>query len=355
MMVTDEITARPLFFNIFNGSIVDVAAFQNTCELLLNLGSHSFVFVADRGFFSEQNMIDIKKKGYHFAICVPHEKATSYQNYITEAIQAFATTPCYSTFYEENIYTCKERVTIGSNEHAFKAYVHVFYNAETGGAQINAYQRRLEEVRNLIFKKQTLTDENMCFAKNNFLVDENNNFILDEHNCPIVNNKVYQKTLNNTGIFLVISDTIKKPDAALKAYIKRKAIEDNFSSLKTRMNIKRLRVSSENALVGKCFIMFLAITIRTLLEKIFLKQKEKDEHSLPHKSLQKIINELRAVKEFYFSDTHNYIVKTISKKQRECFDLFSVKVPVSRYSPNLAVANEITECKKPHGDGLRER
>ncbi|WP_187363654.1 IS1634 family transposase, partial [Succinatimonas hippei] len=142
MMITDEDSSRPLYYQYFNGSIPDVSECVNTFELLLNLGVHSFVAVADRGFFSAANMAVITDKGYHFLMCVPYEKCTGYQQYIDEALLAFTRDNLFDLRCGQNVYTCKEQTAVAGSKH--KAYVHVFYNHEASGAQIDHYQRRLK-------------------------------------------------------------------------------------------------------------------------------------------------------------------------------------------------------------------
>ncbi len=65
------------------------------------------------------------------------------------------------------------------------------------------------------------------------------------------------------------------------------------------------------------------------------------------------MDELRAIKEYYFSATHEHVINPLSKKQRGCLDLFNVKYPKSYYDNELTEANRRKEALKPHGDDLR--
>ena len=44
------------------------------------------------------------------------------------------------------------------------------------------------------------------------------------------------------------------------------------------------------------------------------------------------------------------VVKSLSKKQKECLKMFNVLEPTNRYKEDIAVPNMIRYARKPHGD-----
>lgn len=353
MLLTDEESQRPLFYHTFNGSIPDVAACETTFDLLLNLGAHSLVFVGDRGFFSENNFKSIISKGYHFAICVPYEKVSSYKKYRDEAMQAFVLDNYFDLRCNQQVYTCKSNEIIKVNGKEHKAYVHVFFNQERGGLEASLYCRRLKQVEEDYIYKKEMTSETVRFFKNNYLFDDEGNPIIDKKTKrPKRDNAVFQKRMADFGLYMVLSDSIKKASTACLAYKNRAAVEYNFSTLKTRMNMKRFRVGSEISLEGKCFVMFLAITLRTILERRLLKSIE-NQKITDNLSLRSVLNEISGITQYYFSDTKKIVVKTLSKKQKEYLELFNAKIPTSGFG-ELAFANRVTTAIKPHGADLKK-
>lgn len=79
--------------------------------------------------------------------------------------------------------------------------------------------------------------------------------------------------------------------------------------------------------------------------RIFL-EKGKD---VPHHSIPSILQELKGIKEFTFADDY-VVVKSLSKKQKECLKMFNVLEPTNRYKEDIAVPNMIRYARKPHGD-----
>ena len=157
----------------------------------------------------------------------------------------------------------------------------------------------------------------------------------------------------NAGIFVTVSDNIKYADVAYRAYSRRMCIEETIATLKTRMQLKRLRVSSEDSLCGKCFIEFIALTLYSFLYQR-LEAAKKAEAEIPHHSLSGIMDELSGIKDYYFSDTHEHVINPLSKKQKMCLDIFKVKYPKSYYDTELAEVNRRKQALKPHGDDLRK-
>ena len=64
------------------------------------------------------------------------------------------------------------------------------------------------------------------------------------------------------------------------------------------------------------------------------------------------MDELRGIKDYYFSNTHEHVINPLSKKQRECLDLFKVKYPHSYYDTELTEVNRRKKALKPHGSDL---
>ena len=145
----------------------------------------------------------------------------------------------------------------------------------------------------------------------------------------------------------------KYADVAYRAYSRRMCIEETFATLKTRMQLKRFRVSSEDSLCGKCFIEFIALTLYSFLYQR-LEAAKKTEAEIPHHSLSGIMDELSGIKDYYFSDTHEHVINPLSKKQKMCLDIFKVKYPKSYYDTELAEVNRRKQALKPHGDDLRK-
>lgn len=343
LMLTEQKSSRPLFYNRFNGSIPDISTVESTFKTLLHIGMHSFVAVMDRGYYSKDNLQSIIEDGYHFLVCVPTEKVTTYDDVINEATIAFVKGDKYEGAIDENVFTkkIKQSFKIKDKNVTLNLYVHVFYDQEVAAIATKRIQQRREEVIKLIKSKAKLDANSQIFANKYLIINKDTGDIS-------VNNKAFQEANNKAGMFVLVSDTIHQGREAFYGYKDRQSVEDCFKDLKVKMNCDRFYTSSERSLIGKSFIEFIALSLYMMMThklRSFL-EKGKD---VPHHSIPSILQELKGIKEFTFADDY-VVVKSLSKKQKECLKMFNVLEPTNRYKEDIAVPNMIRYARKPHGD-----
>ena len=342
MMLTDERSHRPLFYEKFNGSIPDVSTVVSAFNTLLHMDTRAFVAVMDRGYYSKSNLKEILATGFHFVVCVPFRKVNEFDDVIENAQRAFICGNCYNSNVGQNIYSephsieVKDKTTNKVHRHNF--FVHVFHSPETAGAQTELLLKRRGDVLKMLKEGAELDGANQEFAKEYIVSKEDGGYEF--------NNAAFQRANNHAGIFVVLSDAISDGQTAYFAYKDRECVEDCFKDLKVKMNCNRFGVSTEQSLTGKCFIEFIALSIRMLMQYRIHNCKYNGKNP-PHNSFKKIIDELNGIQEIEF--TSGFIaVKPVSKVQQECLKLFRAKTPSDRYDNELAYANRLKKARKPH-------
>lgn len=342
LMITDQKTGRPIFYNRFNGAIPDVSTVTSTFETLLHLGTRSFVAVMDRGYYSKENMNMIISSGYHFLLCIPLDKVSVFSDAIDEAAVAFLNGDKYISAIDENVFTKQGSYTfkINGKEIHKKLFVHVFYDQEKAGAFTKKIQKRRNEIMRMIKEGLTLDANNKSFADVTLCQNEDGSIGL--------NNQAFQEANKHAGVFVLVSDCVADGKQAYYGYRDRRTVEECFSDLKVKMCCDRFRVSSEDSLVGKCFVEFIALSLYMRMEMIIRKAMDKNKE-VPHHSVKTIIEDLEGITEIAFADSF-VTIKPISKTQKKCLKLFNTSEPVSRYVQNIAVPNMIKYARKPHGD-----
>ena len=112
------------------------------------------------------------------------------------------------------------------------------------------------------------------------------------------------------------------------------------------MSCNQFGVSTEQSLTEKCFVEFIAFTIRMLMQYKLQYLKNKG-NNVPHNSFKRVLDELNGIQEIEF--TSGYIaVKPVSKVQQDCLSMFRVNTPSDRYDNNLAFSNCLKKALKPH-------
>jgi|GEM_PF-846754 len=350
MMITDQKSGRPLFYSRFNGSIPDVATVRSAFDALLHMGQRSFVAVMDRGCYSSANMDAIITSGYHFLLCVPIERTSEFSGILSEAAREFATGRAFNDAIKENAFT-KEF------EHPFvihdkngrkrtlkkKLWAHAFFDQEAGAHATKVIQERRIAARTEILRGRTLSPEMQAFARRFLKVEEKDGGVTVEYDSA-----AFQEASQRAGVFLLVSDVVADTAQAFWGCQDRRAVEDCFCNLKVRMDCDRLSTSSERSLPGKCFVEFLALSIRMRMAYVMRRARERGAR-LPHHSIASALADLKGIREIRFGD--GYVgVKPVSKSQEDTLNLFGAKVPVSRYDTDIAIPNMVKWARRPHGD-----
>ena len=112
------------------------------------------------------------------------------------------------------------------------------------------------------------------------------------------------------------TDLRKTPADVLDIYRMRDVIETCFDDLKNGIDMKRLRVHSEEALEGKAFAAFIALIFRS-----FVHSKLKDYLAQQRMSLAQVFDELRMIKAVKIRDGM-LLSNPVTKKQRTILSHF---------------------------------
>ncbi len=70
----DSKNSRPLFYEAYPGSIVDISQLQYTLGKVEGYGYKKIGFILDRGYFSEENIRNMDRCGYDFVIMMKGKK-----------------------------------------------------------------------------------------------------------------------------------------------------------------------------------------------------------------------------------------------------------------------------------------
>lgn len=142
---------------------------------------------------------------------------------------------------------------------SIKLFVHVFYDQKRAGAFTKKIQKRRNDVMQMLKDSMTLDATNKSLA-DEFLVQDDNGGI------PL-NNKAFQEANQHAGIFVLVSDSVRDGKQAYYGYKDRRTVEDCFLDLKVKMCCDSFRTYSEDSLVGKCFIEFVALSLYMRMER----------------------------------------------------------------------------------------
>ena len=254
---------QPIAFTTQPGNISDVISVSNAIKELKFLDVKNFTFIMDNGFYSEKNIV------------------TLYLNYINFLILANKN----SKFIDEQISSSLKELNNGESVCAFDDDIHLTSKQIEKKFSGDIDGKKIEITRNInvhIYKSRDRsylyakkTDQKMSSIvdklKNNIydFSDEENTIInkfynkreLEDNTVEYVfNNELYSDRLNRSGTFVLLSNSFSDSNIALKWYRLRENIEDFFCMLKNNANGRRARVWSDEALRGRLFVQFIALS-----------------------------------------------------------------------------------------------
>lgn len=146
------------------------------------------------------------------------------------------------------------------------------------------------------------------------------------------NNGVFSRNLetlsavaNTMGRFVIRSNSVSNPFAALSLYRMRNIVEIGFNQFKNQTSGARM-YTTNSTYVGKLFIHTLAQALRmTMLMKV--KRSELPGNPLPKDSMEKAFWQLRKLTADKPIGRNAWIVKEVPRKTRNLFEVLELPAP----------------------------
>jgi len=127
----------------------------------------------------------------------------------------------------------------------------------------------------------------------------------------------------NYGFFVLLSNEVREPIAALEIYRNKDLVEKAFGNLKERLNFNRTAVSSDQSLDGKLFVEFIALIYLSCLKK-----KMQDANLFKKYTMHELLDELDIIECFEYPG-YELRVGEATKKQTEIYGLLGITAPTS--------------------------
>lgn len=197
-----------------------------------------------------------------------------------------------------------------------RIYIHYYYNdqkATDDKIRFNAMLDRLEY--NLVEGHTESSDEKLYNKYFNIIKTPAGKTTYS------FNEDAIREAEKNYGYFVLMTNDIKDPVAALKIYRLKDLIEKSFGNLKERLSMRRMSVASEENLEGKLFVQFVALQLTSYIKK------QMDVNKLFSKyTIQSLLDELDII-EYYQKPDKKHYLSEITEKQRKIYKAMDVPIP----------------------------
>ena len=257
----DRNNRKPLFYESYPGSIVDVSQLQHTLKKAKSYGYEHIGFILDRGYFCKENICFMDDNGYDFVIMVKGMKSLvsdlvldvqgSFEN---DRRNSFRACKVSGTTIKGKLYATDKK----------ERYFHIYYDdgrkasdREKLEAKIDRMSRKLRELMgdpirpggdykkyfDLVFWHEGLEDEKFMSA--------------------IERADVINREIRLCGYFVIVTSAKMTAEEALVLYKSRDVSEKTFRADKSYLGAHCERVYSNEAIDTKIFISFVATIIRS--------------------------------------------------------------------------------------------
>lgn len=318
----DRNNAKPLYYEDYPGSIVDVSQLQYMLEKAGGYGYKNVGFILDRGYFSKENIHYMDKYGYEFVIMMKGMKELV-KSLVLEVKGTFEEDRRYSIRdYKVSGITVKKQLYPSDEK---ERYFHIFYNDRKRSSEHEAIEAKIDRMAECLHKHEGTKYEikGSGFAKYFDLIYYNKGkkdekFMYGRELCDVINEEI-----RLCGYFVIITSEKMTAAQALKLYKSRDASEKLFRGDKSYLGNKSFRVHTSESVHAKIFIEFVALIIRSRFYTCLKEQMQKNGKK-NYMTVPAAIRELEKIELIRQSDREYRMDYAVTATQKEILKAFNM-------------------------------
>lgn len=318
----DRNNAKPLYYEDYPGSIVDVSQLQYMLEKAGGYGYKNVGFILDRGYFSKENIHYMDKYGYEFVIMMKGMKELV-KSLVLEVKGTFEEDRRYSIRdYKVSGITVKKQLYPSDEK---ERYFHIFYNDRKRSSEHEAIEAKIDRMAECLHKHEGTKYEikGSGFAKYFDLIYYNKGkkdekFMYGRELCDVINEEI-----RLCGYFVIITSEKITAAQALELYKSRDASEKLFRGDKSYLGNKSFRVHTSESVHAKIFIEFVALIIRSRFYTCLKEQMQKNGKK-NYMTVPAAIRELEKIELIRQSDREYRMDYAVTATQKEILKAFNM-------------------------------
>lgn len=318
----DRNNAKPLYYEDYPGSIVDVSQLQYMLEKAGGYGYKNVGFILDRGYFSKENIHYMDKYGYEFVIMMKGMKELV-KSLVLEVKGTFEEDRRYSIRdYKVSGITVKKQLYPSDEK---ERYFHIFYNDRKRSSEHEAIEAKIDRMAECLHKHEGTKYEikGSVFAKYFDLIYYNKGkkdekFMYGRELCDVINEEI-----RLCGYFVIITSEKMTAAQALELYKSRDASEKLFRGDKSYLGNKSFRVHTSESVHAKIFIEFVALIIRSRFYTCLKEQMQKNGKK-NYMTVPAAIRELEKIELIRQSEREYRMDYAVTATQKEILKAFNM-------------------------------
>ena len=310
-----EESGLPFYYRKLAGNIPDVKTIRELARELDILGYEKVKLVMDRGYYSAENINTLFKDHMKF-LCGTSAALSFAKDYIREIgadkdryeyynsdLELYVFSKTISWHYEQ------ERPYKGDTvREDRRLYLHLYFNPDKLSDDGKAFNKRLDGLKEELLSGKRIPEHEKEYRKYFEIRETPKRGISLSYNQNAIN-----AARERYGFFVLISNEVKDPVAALSLYRMRDIVEKAFWNVKERLNLRRTMTSSESSLEGKLFVEFVA-----LIYLSYIKKKMEETGLFAKYTMHELLDELDVI-ECFTEPGKSPIQGEVLKKQEQLY------------------------------------
>lgn len=350
-------THEPVYYRSFPGNMVDISTIRTILSDLLALGIEDVVFIADRGYPSEENLAALVQAELPFLMCAragcePIVSRLYNVEFDEDGVPVNMGFDRKRRLYylQVEIPAYKGQLADGTEVSMEGLKANLFLNLRRRADELGILKRKIQEEKSILEKAvaNNLVPEDI--KKYNAMFD----YFKVEHKVDALKKpdglvfaqceKKIQKERAQCGFFASVMFKMDVDGAkALEIYKSRDEHEKNFDQLKNQMLYYNQRNSSEDGRNGRSFISFVGLIAVSAVRHAW-REKMQDRFS----SSLDMLDELESIRFSEYTDGRTHM-SSFNAKQVEICDACNVNVPKECMPLSIRKAKERKENPKSPG------
>ena len=310
-----EESGLPFYYRKIAGNIPDVKTIRELIRELDVLGYEKIKLVMDRGYYSADNINALYKEHLKF-LCSTSTALSFARNFIREVGSKRDSYEAYNSDLELYVFSRtiswdyeQARPCKGDTIHeGRRMYLHLYFNPDKQSDDGKALNRKLDTLKAELLSGKRVPEHERDYRRF---------FIIKETPKRGISLSYKQEEIDaareRCGFFVLISNEVKDPVAALSLYRMRDIVEKAFWNIKERLNLRRTLTSSESSLEGKLFVEFVA-----LIYLSYIKKKMEETGLFSRYTMHELLDELDVI-ECFVEPGKAPIQGEILKKQEQIY------------------------------------
>ena len=273
LVLYSEDSGRPVACTMRQNGISEARSINSALRPMRFLNKKSVELIEGNGFYSPQNVAALSRDATHYIMPIPSsidwvrtqiDAHRAELNWISTACPYEKTLHGVAVPVEQAFrYMSYENGEMKCEDVPAQLYLHIYYDSAKASAANTAFESRLYEMREMLLAEPVVEALSPADQR---LVNTFFKIRFDKRKgggCNVeFNHEACEEFQNYQGFFCLISDNEADPFEALKKYRRREIIENIIEMGDGYDDPRGLRGQSEEALIGRLFVQFIALSYR---------------------------------------------------------------------------------------------